>query len=69
MTHTADAATFDATGRLIADPRLFTRLPVLADILAPYPEVRIVVSSDWRRWLDDDNLKRVLGPLGPDTCL
>ncbi|QKL60741.1 hypothetical protein HI808_03220 [Ralstonia solanacearum] len=63
--HPADAAAFDGAGRLVADPRLFTWLPVLADILAPYPAVRIVVSSDWRRWLDDDNLRRVLGPLAP----
>lgn len=63
--HPADAATFDGTGRLVADPRLLAWLPVLADILAPYPAVRIVVSSDWRRWLDDDNLRRVLGPLAP----
>ncbi|KGW85241.1 HAD domain-containing protein [Burkholderia pseudomallei] len=63
--HPADAAAFDDAGRLVADPRLFTWLPVLADILAPYPAVRIVVSSDWRRWLDDDNLRRVLGPLAP----
>ncbi|KGX39452.1 HAD domain-containing protein [Burkholderia pseudomallei] len=63
--HPVDAATFDNAGRLMADPRLFTWLPVLADIVAPHPEVRIVVSSDWRRLLDDDNLKRVLGSLGP----
>lgn len=62
--HPADAATFDGAGWLVPDPRLFIWLPVLADILAPYPEVRVVVSSDWRRPLDDDNLKRVLGPLG-----
>lgn len=63
--HPVDAATFDGAGRLLADPRLFTWLPVLADILAPYPEVQIVVSSDWRRLLDDDSLKRLLGPLAP----
>jgi hypothetical protein len=39
-------------------------LPVLVDILEPHPDVRIVVSSDWRRLLDDNSLKRVLGPLG-----
>ncbi|WP_308142729.1 HAD domain-containing protein [Burkholderia pseudomallei] len=65
VVHPADATTFDRAGRLVADPRLFAWLPVLADILAPYPAVRIVVSSDWRRWLDDDNLRRVLGPLAP----
>jgi hypothetical protein len=63
--HPADAATFDAAGQLVTDARLFAWLPVLVDILAPYPEVRIVVSSDWRRLLDDAGLKRVLGPLAP----
>jgi hypothetical protein len=35
-------------------------------MLAPYLSVRIIVSSDWRRIFDDENLKRLLGPiLGP----
>jgi hypothetical protein len=30
----------------------------------PYPKAQIVVSSDWRLLLDDENLRLVLGPLG-----
>lgn len=63
--HAADEPALDSTGRLIANERLFAWLPILADILEPYPQVRLVVSSDWRRLLDDDNLRRVLGPLAP----
>jgi hypothetical protein len=62
--HAADDAVLDDTGRIVSNERLFVWLPILVDILEPYPEVRIVVSSDWRRRLDDENLKRVLGPLG-----
>lgn len=62
--HAADEPALDSTGRLIANERLFAWLPILADILGPYPQVRLVVSSDWRRLLDDENLRLVLGPLG-----
>ncbi|QKM44057.1 hypothetical protein HI792_15875 [Ralstonia solanacearum] len=63
--HAADEPALDGAGHLRANANLFVWLPILVDILQPYPEVQIVVSSDWRRLLDDDNLKRVLGPLGP----
>lgn len=62
--HVADEPALDSGG-LMANPRLFAWLPVLEDVLVPYPEGRIIVSSDWRRLLDDDNLKRALGPLAP----
>jgi HAD domain in Swiss Army Knife RNA repair proteins len=63
--HAVDEPPLNGGGRLMANPRLFAWRPVLEDILAPYPKVRIIVSSDWRRLLDDDNLKRALGPLAP----
>ncbi|KKB69385.1 hypothetical protein BBMA_3915 [Burkholderia pseudomallei MSHR1079] len=62
--HAADEPALDSNGRPIANERLFAWLPILADILEPYPQVRLVVSSDWRRLLDDENLRLVLGPLG-----
>ncbi|OIN69524.1 hypothetical protein BL247_21960 [Ralstonia solanacearum] len=62
--HAADEPALDGAGRLVANANLFVWLPILVDILSPHPEVQIVVSSDWRRLLDDDNLRRVLGPLG-----
>lgn len=62
--HAADEPALDGAGHLRANTNLFVWLPILVDILQPYPEVQIVVSSDWRRLLDDDNLRRVLGPLG-----
>jgi len=46
------------------DPSLFIWLPTLATVLAPFPEVHIVVSSDWRTCHDDDDLRQILGPLG-----
>ncbi|MCK4143623.1 hypothetical protein HFK84_15235 [Ralstonia pseudosolanacearum] len=62
--HAADEPVFDSAGRRLANERLFVWLPILVTILAPHPEVQIVVSSDWRRLLDNENLKRALGPLG-----
>lgn len=62
--HAADEPALDDAGHLLANPRLFAWRPLLDDLLAPPPDVRIVVSSDWRRLLDE-NLVRVLGPLGP----
>ncbi|TCG03674.1 hypothetical protein BZM27_46680 [Paraburkholderia steynii] len=43
---------------------LFVWRPILEGLLAPYPAVRIIVSSDWRRLFDDATLVRLLGPLG-----
>lgn len=63
--HAADEPALDSAGRLLPNPHLFAWLPLLDAILAPYPDVAIIVSSDWRRLLDDANLVRVLGPLGP----
>lgn len=48
--------------KLLDNPNLFKWIPILEQILEPYPEVRIVVSSDWRRLFDDNSLKRLLGP-------
>jgi len=39
-------------------------MPILAQLLEPHPEVRLIISSDWRRLLDDENLIRLLSPLG-----
>lgn len=43
----------------------FCWLPVLADLLSPYPDVRIVVHSTWRYEYTDSELRVLLGPLGP----
>ncbi len=50
--------------RLLPNPNLFCWLPILEGLLAPYPEVRIIVSSDWRYIVDNENLVKLLGPLG-----
>lgn len=64
--HGAEEAAFDDDCRVVLDnPRLFEHVPLLAAELAPYPDVRIVVSSDWQRLFDDASLVRLLGPLGP----
>lgn len=62
--HPDGSEAIDERGRLIDNPVLFCWLPILADILDPYPAVRIIVSSDWRRLFDDAALIRLLGPLG-----
>jgi len=50
---------------LLDNPELFCFLSILEEILAPYSNVRIIVSSDWRRLFDDETLIRLLGGLGP----
>lgn len=64
--HALGEEALDFDGGLIANPRLFCWRPLLEHALAPHPHVRIIVSSDWRRLFDDENLSRLLGPaLGP----
>lgn len=60
--HAVGEAALDENYRLLPNPALFCWRPHLEDALAPHPEVRIVVSSDWRRLFDDDNLAHLLGP-------
>ncbi|WP_459190559.1 HAD domain-containing protein [Ralstonia pseudosolanacearum] len=55
---------FDEQFRYSGNPRLFCWAPILDQLLRPHPEVRVIVSSDWRRYFDDDNLIKLLGPLG-----
>lgn len=54
----------DECGLLLDNPNLFCWLPALAELLAPHPQVQIIVSSDWCRLFDDPTLMRLLGPLG-----
>ncbi|MFM0330072.1 HAD domain-containing protein [Paraburkholderia strydomiana] len=48
---------------LTGNPDLFVWRPILGRLLAPYPMIGIIVSSDWRRLFDDATLVRLLGPL------
>jgi hypothetical protein len=50
--------------KLLNNPELFSFLPVLEMVLAPYDDVRVIVSSDWRRLFDDAALVRLLGNVG-----
>lgn len=62
--HPDGEAALDENFRLLPNPNLFCWLKILNEILEPHPEVQIIVSSDWRRLFDDENLVRLLGPLG-----
>lgn len=62
VTHRLGEAAVDDGFRLLNNPNLFKWLPILETLLKPYPSVRIIVSSDWRRLFDDDALKELLGP-------
>ncbi|WP_176382013.1 HAD domain-containing protein [Paraburkholderia youngii] len=62
--HPVGEATLDEDFRLIENPGLFVWRPILELLLASYPAVRIIVSSDWRRIFDDATSVRLLGPLG-----
>ncbi|BCF89093.1 HAD domain-containing protein [Paraburkholderia largidicola] len=61
--HPVGVPALDEDFRLIENPALFVWRPILERLLAPYPMVGIVVSSDWRRLFDDATLIRLLGPL------
>lgn len=63
--HAQNEPALDENFRLLPNPRLFCWREILESELLPYPTVQIIVSSDWRRLFDDDNLVRLLGPLGP----
>ncbi|MFK4705895.1 hypothetical protein ABIC83_002734 [Roseateles asaccharophilus] len=43
---------------------LFVHLELLDEILAPHPEVKLLVHSSWRLTHNDDELRELLGPLG-----
>ncbi len=60
--HPYGIAALDENFKLIANPTLFCWRPVLEDLLAPHPDVRIIVSSDWRRLFSDEALVTLLGP-------
>ena len=61
--HPVGVPAVDEEFRLIDNPGLFVWRPILERLLAPYPMVGIIVSSDWRRLFDDATLVRLLGPL------
>jgi hypothetical protein len=61
--HPVGVPAIDEEFRLIENADLFVWRPILERLLAPYPVVGIIVSSDWRRLFDDATLIRLLGPL------
>lgn len=60
--HPQGCVALDEDFRLLQNPELFCWRGILADVLRPSPATRIIVSSDWRRLFDDENLIRLLGP-------
>ncbi len=64
VVHPLGEFALDENGQLAKNPALFRWRPILETLLDPFPEVRIVVSSDWRRLFDDPSLVQLLGPLG-----
>ncbi|MHB9840928.1 HAD domain-containing protein [Paraburkholderia terrae] len=61
--HPVGVPAIDEAFCLIDNPDLFVWRPILDRLLAPYPMIGIIVSSDWRRLFDDATLIRLLGPL------
>ncbi|WP_254220697.1 HAD domain-containing protein [Burkholderia glumae] len=47
--HPVGETVLDENGQLVRNPALFSWLPILEQHLRPFPEICIVVSSDWRR--------------------
>lgn len=63
VTHPFDPLAIERNFRTLTSASLFCWLPLLVNALAGHPAVRIVVTSDWRHFSDDDKLRAVLGPL------
>lgn len=61
--HSAEIQAINRHGEFIPHPALFAGLPILDELLKPFPDLQILVSSDWRLVVDDDTLKQLLGPL------
>lgn len=61
--HPFGVPAIDENFRLTGNPDLFVWRPILGRLLALYPMIGIIVSSDWRRLFDDVALVRLLGPL------
>jgi hypothetical protein len=59
VTHPYDPYAVDAASKA----NQFCWLPLLTSSLVEYPTVRIVVTSDWRYFSDDEQLRSHLGPL------
>ena len=63
--HPVGTPTLDDAGfRIVESPALFRWLPELTSVLAPAPEIAIVVSSDWSLFCDDERFRLLLGELG-----
>ena len=62
--HSVDEPALDDYFKYNGNPNLFQWIRFLDHALAPYPDVRIIVSSDWRRLFGDDELIQFLGPVG-----
>ncbi|MEJ6003719.1 HAD domain-containing protein [Paucibacter soli] len=43
---------------------MFVHVDLLAKLLTPHPDVRLVVHSSWRKTHGDTELRELLGPLG-----
>ena len=61
--HPVGVPAVDEKFRLIENPDLFVWRAIPGRLLAPYPMIGIIVSSDWRRLFDDATLVRLPGPL------
>jgi hypothetical protein len=54
----------DPISGAVNNPSMFCYTQHLADILAPYDDVGIVVHSSWRLFAFDKDIRLLLGPLG-----
>lgn len=63
--HPIGTPAMDAFGYLHPEwPGVFCWLPLLESALRPYPSMRVVVSSSWRFFHGEADLRAFLGPLG-----
>ncbi|WP_288841842.1 HAD domain-containing protein [uncultured Deefgea sp.] len=62
--HADGEPAIDGCGRLCQNPNLFCWLKNLEEILDDFPDVKIIVSSDWRRLFDDETLIKLLRGVG-----
>ena len=67
--HPGGLQAFDCDGAFLDHPDFFCHLDYLTRLLAPHPEIKIIVSSDWRLHFSNLTLRGFLAPLGKDRYL
>jgi hypothetical protein len=62
-----DGVVHEARGDLMEE-QFFKWVPILMELIAPYPDVQVVVHSSWRHMHTPEELRRASRQLSPELC-